>query len=754
MKMNKIFLVDVKIINNKLNQSFAYMIDSILYKKIAYGDLVLVEFNNKFEVAMIESKKIVDKKPSFKINEVFAILKNNRINKRQEDMINKLENKLFLKKEEVINLVMNKNEVFNTKLILSIKEESNDLSFEIIKKKYFKKATIAYKKIDKEDRKIIKELLKKNILEISLDEEVKYIRVFKLDDENKFFIKKDFLKNYEISNYKFDKLKKEGRILETSIEDYKYKGVDENKKEEIKLTDYQEEKLLQIKENIDKKPILLHGVTGSGKTSLFIKMIEEQLIINKKVLVLVPEITLIVQMVEDLKKHFGDVCGIFNNSLTAKQKNNFIKKIKNDDLQIIISTRSGIFLDIEDLSLVIVDEEHDSSYKQNFYPFYHVDDMIDYWESRKIKIILSSATPRIISYTKAKRGLYSLITMTKRYNDYSLPKLMFKTYDRDNLIDEEFVSKIKEVLNKKENSLILFNIKGYASSIECPSCGNVEMCPTCNMPLKYYKSTRSASCNYCDYKIHNYISCTKCNNSKMVLIGLGIEKVQEELEKYFPNQILRVDSKVAKTKEKVNSIIKEFNSSTSKILIGTQIVAKGLNLKNLNQVIVLNLDNMLFFNDFNSHEKAYQLLEQVSGRSGRSKEDGEVIVYTNHSDDIIYKAAFNHDYTMFYNHEMENRKLQKVLPYYFMCQIEFRSKFVYKYEDEILKMRNNLEKKGLIITKIVQPYLEKIGEEKRLKLYVKYKKENIKEILLEELKKTNIPKSDILIDLNIENYGL
>ncbi len=192
MKMNKIFLVDVKIINNKLNQSFAYMIDSILYKKIAYGDLVLVEFNNKFEVAMIESKKIVDKKPSFKINEVFAILKNNRINKRQEDMINKLENKLFLKKEEVINLVMNKNEVFNTKLILSIKEDSNDLSFEIIKKKYFKKATIAYKKIDKEDRKIIKELLKKNILEISLDEEVKYIRVFKLDDENKFLLKKIF----------------------------------------------------------------------------------------------------------------------------------------------------------------------------------------------------------------------------------------------------------------------------------------------------------------------------------------------------------------------------------------------------------------------------------------------------------------------------------------------------------------------------------------------------------------------------------
>ncbi len=754
MKMNKIFLVDVKIINNKLNQSFTYMIDSILYKKIAYGDLVLVEFNNKFEVAIIENKKITDNKPSFKINEVFAILKNNRINKRQEQMINNLEKKLFLTKEEVINLVMNKNEVFNIKLILSIKKDSNDLSFEILKKKYFKEEKIAYKKIEKEDRKTIKELLKQGVLEISLDEEIKYIKVFKLDDENKLFIKKDFLKNYNITNYKFEKLKKEGRILETSIEDYKYKEFDENKKEEIKLTNYQEEKLLQIQENIDEKPILLHGVTGSGKTSLFIKMIEEQLSSDKKVLVLVPEITLIVQMVEDLKKYFGDVCGVFNNSLTAKQKNNFIKKIKNNDLKIIISTRSGIFLDIENLGLVIVDEEHDSSYKQNFYPFYHVDDMIDYWESQKVKIILSSATPRMISYTKAKRGLYTLISMTKRYNDYSLPKLIFKTYDRDNLINDDFIKDIQKVLDKKENSLILFNVKGYASSIECPSCGNVEICPTCNMPLKYYKSSKSASCNYCDYKIQNYKSCSKCNNSKMVLIGLGIEKVQEELEKYFPNKILRVDSKVAKTKEKVNSIIKDFNSSTSKILIGTQIVAKGLNFKNLNQVIVLNLDNMLFFNDFNSHEKAYQLLEQVSGRSGRNKEDGEVIIYTNHSDDIIYKAAIEHDYGMFYNHEMENRKLQKVLPYYFIAQIEFRSKFVYKYEDEILKIKANLEKKGLIVTKVVQPYLEKIGEEKRLKLYVKYKKEDIKEIFLEEVKKTNISKSDILIDLNIENYGL
>ncbi len=752
--MNNIFLVDVKIINNKLNQSFTYMIDSILYKKIAYGDLVLVEFNNKLEVAIIENKKISKTKPSFKINEVFAILKNNRINKRQEKIINSLEEKLFIKKEEVINLVMNKNEVFNTKLILSIKKESTDLDFEILKKKYFTNDSIAYKKIEKEDRKIIKELIKKEILDINLDEDVKYIKVYKLDDDDNLFIKKDFLNYYDITNYKFGKLQKEGRILETQIEDYKYKEIFNYEKKEIKLTKYQEEKLEEIKKEIDNKPVLLHGITGSGKTSLFIKMIEEQLSKRKKVLVLVPEITLVVQMVEDLQKYFGNVCGVFNNALTLKQKNNFIKKINTNNLEIIISTRSGIFLDIENLGLVIVDEEHDSSYKQNFNPFYHVDDMIDYWEEENINVLLSSATPRLISYTKAKKGLYHLVSMNKRYNDYSLPTLTFKPYDRENLINKDFINNIKDTLEKKENCLILFNVKGYASSIECPNCGNVEMCPDCNMPLKYYKSSKKASCNYCDFQINNYNGCSNCNNNKMSLIGLGIEKVQEQLENHFPNQILRVDSKVSKTKEKVNNIIKEFNNNTSKILIGTQIIAKGLNFKNLNKVIVLNLDNMLFFNDFNSHEKAYQLLEQVSGRSGRDKKDGEVIVYTNHSDDVMYQAALNHDYNMFYNHEMENRKLQKVLPYYFISQIEFRSKHVYKYEEEILKIKENLEKKGLIVTKIVQPYLENIGEEKRLKIYVKYKKENIKKIIQEAIELSNIPKGDILVDLNIENYGL
>ncbi len=752
--MNNIFLVDVKIINTKLNQSFTYMIDSILYKKIAYGDLVLVEFNKKLEVAIIKNKKISDNKPSFKINEVIKVLKNNRINKRQENMINILDSKLFVNKEDIINLVMNKNEVFNIKLILKIKKISNDLNFEIIKTKYFQKQTISYKKIEKNDREIIKNLIIKDILDISLDEDIKYLKVFKLDDDNEFFIKKDFLVKYSFSEYKFNKLKKEGKILSTLIEEYRYKNFNSLKKEKINLTDYQSEKYNEIKNKLNNKPVLLHGITGSGKTSIFIKMIEGKLKENKKVLVLVPEITLIVQMVDDLKKYFGDVCGIFNNSLTNKQKNNFIKKIKSNDIKIIIATRSGVFLDIENLGLVIIDEEHDSSYKQNFYPFYHVDDMQQYWSIEKIDVVLSSATPRLITFTKAKKGIYNLVSMTKRYNDYSLPKLIFKEYEKENIIDDKFIKNVEDTIYKNENVLILFNVKGYAGSIECPNCGNVELCPTCNMPLKYYKSQNKAACNYCEFHINNYKSCTKCKNPKMVLIGLGIEKIQEQLEMYFPNKILRIDSKIAKTKERVNDIIKDFNKSQSKILIGTQIIAKGLNFKNLNKVIVLNLDNMLFFNDFNSHEKAYQLLEQVSGRSGRDKKDGKVIVYTNHSDDIIYQAALKHDYSMFYNYEMENRKLQRVLPYYFISQIEFRSKHVYKYEDEILKIKENLENKGLIVTKVVQPYLEKIGEEKRLKIYVKYKKENIKQMIQEAIESSNIPKGDILVDLNIENYGL
>lgn len=749
--MNKIYLVDVNIINNKLNQSFTYMIDSILYNKIAYGDIVLVEFNRKLEPAIINYKKIETSKPSFKLNEVVKILKNNRISKEQEEIIEYLNSKIYASKEEIVNLVMNKNEIFNTKLMIKIKNYKEEIKE--IKEKYFDKEEIPYKKIEKEDRSVIKNYILNDDIDIYLDKSTKYLKVFKYQGEE-VYEKKDFLIKYAISDYKFNKEKKEGKINSELIEEYKYKGLEKKVKEKIELSEYQKEKLSLIQKNIEEKPILLHGITGSGKTSIFIKLIEEKLKENKKVLILVPEITLVAQMSNDIKRYFGDICGVFNNSLNKKQKTNFVKGVENNNYKIIISTRSGIFLNIKSLGLVIIDEEHDSSYKQNFHPYYHVDDMLEFWKKKNINVLYASATPRLLTYTKAQKDLFYLVEMNKRYNDYSQAKIIFKDFERDKLINENFLKEIKKTIDNQNNILILFNVKGYAGSIECLNCGNVELCPNCHMPLKYYKTGSKASCNYCDYEIKNYNSCTKCGENKISLIGMGIEKVQEEIEKKLKVKILRIDSKVAKTKEKVNKIIKEFNESKGKVLLGTQIIAKGLNFENLNKVMVLNLDNMLYFNDFNSHEKAYQLLEQVSGRSGRKKEDGEVLIYTNHKEDIIYKAVYNHDYKMFYKEEMLNRKLQKSLPYYFIAQIEFRAKNVYAYEEEILKLKENLEKEGLLVTKIVQPYLSEIGEEKRLKLFIKYKKENIKKIISENIDSVNIPKNKVLIDLNIENYGL
>ncbi len=770
--MTKIYTVEVKILNKSLNQSFSYMIDFSLYQNCHIYDLVLVKFNNKYEVAIVEKKSILNEKPKFTMNSVLKILKTNQLNENQVELVEYLDNKLYSNKSDLSEIIIKKNNIQNNNLVIKLnnKIKKDELLNNDIINKYLVDQT-KYKNVKKEYLKNINNYIEKDLIKIELQKDIiKKINVINFDKNNieliektlkksiqykdRFYIKKDFLKVYNLSEYQYKKLKDLNLLLTKQIEEPAYENVFLSEElTKTKLSQKQQQAYEHIQNKIEKKPVLLHGITGSGKTAIFTKLIQEEIIKNKQVLILLPEITLSHQMIKHLEKEFGDVCVFFNNSLTKSQHKKILNKIQNNSAKIIISTRSGIFLNIPKLSLVIVDEEHDNSYKQNFYPYYHIDDMIDYWEKHNIQILLSSATPSLITYTKALKNIYELVELKTRYNDYALAKIKLKNYDQNDIVNNDFINEIKTSINTNENVLVLFNVKGYSRAIECPNCGNVEKCPNCNITLKYYKNAKTAECNYCDYKIDNYNSCSNCNEKHLKLIGLGIEKVQDELNKHFKGKIFRVDSQIAKTKNKVNNIIDQFNNSQGKILIGTQIIAKGLNFNNLNKVIVLNTDNMLYFNDFSAYENAYHLLEQVSGRSGRSSLKGEVIIYTNHKENYIYQAVQKHDYNLFYNEEMQNRKLQKTLPYYYICQIEFRATNVLQYEKEILKLKNTLDNYNLIVTKIIEPYINKVGDEYRLKIFVKYKKENIKKIIQSEIHKLDFKNIKILIDLNISSYG-
>lgn len=770
--MSNIITAEVVIWNNKLNQPFTYMVDSILYKELVknnrtdfYGVLVLVEFNNSLQIGMITSNKLqtVDnEKLRYQVKPVLQILAVNKFSNQLEKMFRYLENELATSPKMIHKMLFQKNNHTALKLEIKLNQECQSLELENeyleYQKKYFRginKSKIEFSKIEKVDKKITVELLKtKRIIVKLFEEEIKQIKVYANQKDKHYLIQKDYMFKNQLSTHFFNKEFKSGNIISKQVakdSDYLYfldKNSQENKN--IELNQTQKEAYQKIVSN--KGISLLHGVTGSGKTSVFIKLIANEVEKGNQVLVLVPEITLTLQMIEELNQYFRSKCAYFNNTITKKQHQKLIKAVHKNEIQIIIGTRSSIFLEIPKLNLVIIDEEQDSSYKQDSEPYYHVDVMHNFWLEKEIKIVLSSATPRLKTYAKAQKNLYQLVEMSTRYNDYKFPRIKLQNYDQEHLFNDEMLTIIQQKITNQENVLILFNVKGYSKNIVCQNCGMVPTCPNCKTSLKYFKASQTLECGFCTFVEKFSGKCSECLASNFKLIGIGIEQAQEVLEKNFAENVLRIDGQVAKSKQKLQNIITEFKNSQGKILIGTQIIAKGLNFPGLDLVVVLNTDRMLFFNDYNAQEQVYQLLEQVSGRSGRTSNNGEVYIYTNYPNHQVYQAVVNHDYQKFYQFEMRNRKLQKVAPYYYMAMIEVQSLQKEKVQKIISQIETDLFKTNLIISKIIVPYIQKINNYFRLRIYVKYQKEKIKALLEPIIKKNKIGAVDIYLDLEINNY--
>ncbi|MDR2084315.1 MAG: primosomal protein N' [Bacteroidales bacterium] len=463
-----------------------------------------------------------------------------------------------------------------------------------------------------------------------------------------------------------------------------------SKPENIILTDKQRQALIDIHKSFENHDItLLHGVTSSGKTEIYFKLIEETIAQGKQVLFLLPEIALTTQIVERTVKYFGEQVGVYHSKFNHNERveiwNAVFDNNKNFSrgYNIVIGARSSIFLPFDNLGLIIIDEEHDYSYKQNdIAPRYNGRDSAIFLANLfNSKVVLGSATPSIESYYNALNGKYALVEISERYGGFLLPETtvidMKRKADKNNIshFSNELIKEIKNVLENKKQILIYHNRRGFSLRLECEVCGWVPECIHCDVSLIYHKTFHQLRCHYCGYNKHVPSHCPNCHSDRIFMKGFGTELIEEELELLFPQAVIkRMDLDTTKRKNAFTKLITEFSSGEIDILVGTQMITKGLDFENVALVGIINADNMLYFPDFRSFERSFQQICQVSGRAGRKNERGKVFIQTFSPDHKAIKYAINNDYRGMYDNQTIERRQFNYPPFVRLIDVKLRHK--------------------------------------------------------------------------------
>lgn len=453
-----------------------------------------------------------------------------------------------------------------------------------------------------------------------------------------------------------------------------------NTKKEYVLTPEQN----NIIDNVDllsNKVHLLYGVTGSGKTVIYIDLIKKALKMNKGAIMLVPEISLTTQMVNRLYNSFGSDIAILHSGLSDGEKYDEYTKINDGLVHVVVGTRSAIFAPLNNIGLIIIDEEHSTTYKQETSPRYNAIDIAK-WRCNfnNAPLILGSATPSLESYARGEKDVYKLLTLDKRVGNISLPTVKLvdmreEMKKRNMLFSDELKINIINTLNKHEQVMILLNRRGYSTFVSCQSCGYTYKCPHCEITLTYHKNSNNLRCHYCGYtKIFNSI-CPNCKEDAIRSFGSGTEKIELELKKLFPTaRILRMDRDTTIRKGSHEKYIKMIENEEVDIIVGTQMISKGLDFPLISLVGIINADETLNIPDFRSNERTFSLLNQVSGRAGRSGIESNVIIQTFNPDNKLFEFIKNNDYKSFYKYEMNIRKKLKYPPYYYLISLKICSK--------------------------------------------------------------------------------
>lgn len=508
---------------------------------------------------------------------------------------------------------------------------------------------------------------------------------------------------------------------------------------------------------IDQNPgiSLLHGVTGSGKTEVFLQLAQKELDAGKEVIILVPEIALTTQMIHRVKGRFGEHVAIYHSQLSAQEKLEQFQLVKQKKVQIIVGTRSCVFMPFTNLGLLIVDEEHDPSYKQENNPRYHTLDIV---KQRAIyhqaKVLLASATPSLESYARALKGIYQLVELPNRIND-QLPRIhIVNMHDEmrsggEMGLSRLLLKKMEEAFERNEQVILLLNRRGYASQQRCLNCGHVATCLKCDIPFHYHQSDQSLHCHYCGEEKPLMHHCEKCNSTYFTFIGMGTQRLAERLQVYFPERkIIRMDYDTTRLKNAHRKLLESFERHEADLLIGTQMIAKGLDFPNVTLVGILNADDQLQMPTYQASFKTFTLICQAAGRSGRSEKPGEVIVqaFNPHHYSII--DACSGRYYDFFKKEMNYRHLAGYPPYYYLLSIILSSK-----DEEMVRTRmkatNEQIKESNMLKKIGPSALGKRNDWFRYRILLKSKDEQVLIQLGHEIMKALSKESKIRVEINI-----
>ena len=476
-------------------------------------------------------------------------------------------------------------------------------------------------------------------------------------------------------------------IVDIREEDYyrKSKAKFSYESKKVELNSDQQDVVNAIKKDIlseNKKPILLHGITGSGKTEVYIQAIDYSLNQGLDSILLVPEIALTPQMISRVKSKFGEIVGVFHSGLSQGQKHDVYREIKNGNIRVLIGTRSAIFMPFRTLGLVIIDEEHDMSYQSDMTPKYSAIEVARYMAIKhKITLILGSATPSVSDYYRANRGDYERLELNSRANKMDMPQIeVVDMKEQTSMGNRSGISNNLEhqIINtvKAGNQVILFiNRRGYASCITCQDCGHVIKCNKCDISLTYHKYKKKSICHYCGYEENSPESCPECSSQNIGVFGLGTEKIEEYINEKHPSiRTLRIDKDTSSKKGELESILDQFNRQEADVLIGTQILSKGHDFENVTLVGIISADMILNYPDYRSFEQTYQLITQVAGRAGRGKKKGHVVLQTYNVDHFAIRHAINYDYKSFYNDEIRLRKAFGYEPFNNMFRLVFSGK--------------------------------------------------------------------------------
>ena len=688
-------VVGVLVDRTNLSVNKVYYYNYNLDKKISIGSRVLVDFHNKLSEALIVSfPKETELK---KLKEVIEVI--------DEESILTLELlKLgrFMEKRYFTSLMSCYQTMLPKPFKLGTQEKIQDKK-------------ITYYFLDKENVK----------LTVKQQEIVDYLKDKKLDRLENF--SKAIIKALVNKNV----LKEKKVLLSTIIEDKK-------EFKEISLS-VKQQKIYNEIINSKESKYLLYGVTGSGKTLIYLHLINHYLSEGKTALLLVPEISLTIQTMNFFKNYFKENIAILHSSLSDREKYNEYLKIKRKDVRVVIGVRSAIFAPLENLGVIIIDEEHSDTYNEySKNPKYSTKDIAIFRsEYNNAKLVLASATPLVKDYYLAEKTKeYKLLKLLNKYNDLKLNIKIIDLKENKTLsyFSKELKEKILEKLKNHEQVILFLNRKGYANYVMCASCGEVKKCPNCDISLTYYKNDNQLRCSYCEHS-EKYINfCDKCHEKDLNIMGVGTEKLEEELNTLFKDyKVLRMDMDTTRKKGSYEKIINDFKNHVYDILVGTQMIAKGLDFENVTLVGVINADQSLMIPTYNAIENTYSLLSQVSGRSGRSSKQGEVIIQTYNPDNYGILEVVNQDYESFYKKEIDIRKKLLYPPFSNMLTLKVKSINIDLVKEHIIKIYKYLKLNLEETTSILGPNIlniRKLDKKYECSITLKYNKdENLEKII-------------------------